>query len=458
MRILITGGTGFVGKKVARALVASGAELHVLTRDPLRAKAKFPYPAKFFAWDAGKTNFPKEAWAGVEGVIHLAGDGVADSRWSKARKREIHDSRVLGTKAITDSLLQHAKGIKFFISASAVGIYGIKGDPERLLTESEPVGDDFLAKVTEAWEDASLRLEKVAGLRRVILGIGLVLGEHGGLVEKLLPIFKSLAGGRLGSGRQWMSWIHVDDLVTLILKSMRDDSYLGAYNAASPNPVRNDEFTRAFAGALEVVAFAPAPGIALRIVFGELAAFLLASQRVEPKRLMEAGFKFQYPQLGEALQGLLSGLGRDTELYMEQWVAKAPEEVFPFFANEMNLEKITPPFLNFRVLGKSTKTVEEGTKINYSLRLHGVPLAWESRIQRWEKNVRFVDFQLRGPYAKWEHLHEFLPMAGGTLLIDRVRYRLPLGRLGALFAGAWVGRDVHKIFAYRRKVVAEVFG
>jgi uncharacterized protein (TIGR01777 family) len=458
MRILITGGTGFVGKAVARALVLDGAELHVLTRNPEKAKASFPYPAKFFAWDALKEEVPKEAWDGVSGVIHLAGDGIADSRWNKARKKSIHDSRVLGTKALVKSLLKHGREIQFFISASAIGLYGIGGDPERTYAETDSAGDDFLAQVTRAWEDASLPLENVPGLRRVLLRIGLVIGPRGGLVEKLTPIFKAYAGGNLGNGKQWMSWIHLSDLVAVTVQATKDSALRGAYNLVAPEPVRNSDFTKTFARALGVLAIAPAPRFGLCLIFGELSNFLLASQRVAPNRLLEHKFRFQYPKLDKALQEILAGLGQDSELYAEQWVPRTVKEVFPFFANEMNLEKITPSFLGFRVIDKSTKKVEQGTHIRYSLSLHGVPIHWESKIDEWVENQRFVDFQLKGPYSKWHHLHEFIPMAGGTLLVDRVRYRLPLGIAGALVAGAWVRSDVRKIFAYRRSVIAKEFG
>jgi ligand-binding SRPBCC domain-containing protein len=272
----------------------------------------------------------------------------------------------------------------------------------------------------------------------------------------MLPPFRLGGGGRLGDGRQWMSWIHVDDLVELFTVALRNGAASGVLNGVAPCPVTNAEFTRTLGQALGRAALVPVPALALRLALGEMSAILLASQRVVPRAARDLGFTFRHRELAAALANLC----RDhlERLDQEQWVPRAPAEVFALFSDPQNLEKLTPPFLRFRVLGSSTPALEVGTRIDYRLSLHGLPVRWQSRIDEWEPDRRFVDSQTRGPYATWRHTHTFEPHAGGTILRDVVCYELPLGALGGLVAGSRVRRDLREIFAYRRRKVAEIFG
>jgi hypothetical protein len=272
----------------------------------------------------------------------------------------------------------------------------------------------------------------------------------------MLPLFRLGAGGRLGSGRQWMSWIHVDDLVDLFARAVVDARVTGVVNGVAPRPVTNAEFTRILGRTLRRPAIVPAPAFALRLALGEMSAILLASQRVVPRVARELGVRVQHDDLASALADLCADDGET--LAFEQWVPRAPDDAFAFFCDPHNLERITPDFLRFRVLATSTPRIERGTRIDYRLSLHGIPLRWRSRIDEWEPGRRFVDSQVRGPYARWHHTHTFEPRDGGTVLRDEIRYALPLGGLGALVAGARVDRDVHAIFAYRRRKIAELFG
>jgi ligand-binding SRPBCC domain-containing protein len=197
----------------------------------------------------------------------------------------------------------------------------------------------------------------------------------------------------------------------------------------------------------------PAPLLRLRA--GELATVMLASQRVVPRAAQHLGMRFRHPELRPALDDLCADL--DPRIDVEQWVPLPPAEVFPFYANAINLERITPPFLRFRVHPSSGEALRDGTLIDYRLRLHGIPVGWRSRIESWRPDGEFVDRQVRGPYALWHHRHTFEPYAGGTLVRDRVRYRLPFGALGELLAGRLVARDLERIFAYRRDAIAAIF-
>lgn len=461
MRILLTGATGLIGREVGKRLVLGGHEIVVVSRNPDRARHELPFPATCFAWKGDSEAFPAEALRGVEGVVHLAGESIADGRWTEERKRKIRDSRVQGTKRLVDAIVGQPSvlaALKVFVLGSAIGFYGDRAD--EALDETSTPGSGFLADVVRDWEDQVSPLREASPVTRVaIVRTGIVLSRRGGALAKMLPLFSRGLGGKLGQGQQWMSWVHVDDIARLFAFCIDDEGTSGVVNGSAPEPVRNDRFTIELARSLARPVFLPVPGTALKIAFGELSETLLGGQRVLPKRTQEMGFRFDHPDFVKAIRELCEPLQQGQhEWVAEQWVPKKPEELFPFFSVETNLEKITPPFLSFKVLGKSTETIQEGTLIDYSLSLHGIPLKWQTRIEEWKPVERFVDVQLKGPYRKWHHTHEFIPMAGGTLVKDRVLYKLPLGLLGDVTAGWKVAGDVNQIFSYRREIIQNLFG
>lgn len=302
MKIAVTGGTGFIGKRLVKRLHEEGHSITLLTRSPEKAKASFSFPVDTCNWDAKGGKLSPSALSGIHVLIHLAGEGVADKRWTETRKKEISDSRVLGTRDLVNAVTACPNGPSRFISASAIGIYGDRGDEE--LTESSTAGTGFLASVCSAWEAEVQKLPAKTKAFRVRIGI--VLGNEGGALKKMLPIFKLGAGGPIGSGNQWMSWIHVDDLVGLFCHLVRSEKASGAFNGVSPNPVTNREFAKALGKALGKPAFLPAPAFALKLAMGELSALVLDSEKVAPKKTLETGYKFQYEQVSNALSSLLS--------------------------------------------------------------------------------------------------------------------------------------------------------
>lgn len=301
MKALVTGATGFVGPRLLRLL----ASPTVLTRNPDRARQTIGHLAgRIIRWDPLQGAAPAEAFEGVDAVFHLAGESVAGGRWTAAQKAKIRDSRVVGTRHLVQGIVHAAHKPAVLVSASAVGYYGSRGDEE--LTESAPPADDFLADVCVAWEREALAAEQ-QGVRTVTARTGIVLGlGPGSALGKMLTPFKLGAGGPLGNGRQWMPWIHVADLARLYLHAADTSSIRGPMNAVAPNPVRNSEFTKALARQLHRPAFMPAPYLGLRIVFGEFAKVLFASQRVVPRVALDTGFVFQYPDLAAALREILA--------------------------------------------------------------------------------------------------------------------------------------------------------
>ncbi len=297
MRVVITGATGLVGRALVRRLAAP----IVLTRSPERAASSLPGVVAR-RWDPEAEPAPGEALAGADVVFHLAGEPIAAGRWTAERRRRIRDSRVIGTRRLVEGLGALDRRPAVLVSASAVGYYGDRGD--EVLDERAAPGDGFLAEICAEWEAAAAAAVEL-GIRVVCARIGMVLAPGGGALAAMLTPFRLGLGGRLGGGRQWMSWVHVDDVAGLWLHAARTESLRGPMNAVGPAPVTNADFTRALAGALHRPALLPVPSLALRTAFGDLAEVLTASQRVLPVVAQGSGYSFEHPTLSGALAAAL---------------------------------------------------------------------------------------------------------------------------------------------------------
>ena len=293
---VVTGATGFVGRRLCKLLTKP----RILTRAPEHAPSEFAQ-SPCFRWDPGNELPPTEAFDECQAVFHLAGEPVAEGRWTKAKKARIRDSRVAGTKHLVERLRKLERRPEVLVSASAVGIYGSRGN--EVLTESAAPAEGFLAEVCREWEAEAQAAEDL-GIRVVTIRVGLVLGAQGGALARMLPLFELCAGGRLGHGRQWMPWVHVDDLAALFKFCAESTQLSGSVNGAAPNPVTNREFTKALASAVGRPALFPAPAFALRLALGEFAEVLLASQRVAPEKAQAAGFQFEHRTIDSALEGV----------------------------------------------------------------------------------------------------------------------------------------------------------
>src|SRR5918998_2015923 len=294
MNVLISGATGLIGSVLARELEEGGHSITRLTRSPKGADD--------IRWDpdAGTIDGSLE---GHDGVVHLAGESIAEGRWTPEKKRRIMESRKKGTRLLTESLAKLATPPGVMVSASAVGYYGDRGN--EVLREDSSPGSDFLAEVCQAWE-AAADPAREAGIRVVHPRNGVVLSTEGGALARILPVFKLGGGGRIGRGRQWWSWIAIDDVAGAIAHALTDDSVEGPVNLGSPNPLTNAEFTRVLGEVLNRPTLFPLPAPAARLALGEVAdALLLASQRMQPAKLEETGYEFRYPVLDGALRHLL---------------------------------------------------------------------------------------------------------------------------------------------------------
>ena len=302
MKVLVTGGTGLIGRALASALDSRGDEILILSRNPDKAQG-LPKGARVHRWD-GKT---AQGWGhlveGVDAVVNLAGANIASGRWTARRKREIVESRLNAGKAALQAIKAAEHRPEVLVQASAVGYYGPHGD--EVVTEESPPGNDFLARLAVEWEKSTARVEEM-GVRHAVIRTGIVLSTEGGALPRMMLPFRFFAGGVLGSGRQWMSWIHIADEVSAILFLLDNRELHGPFNLTAPNPVTNAEFTKTLAQTLGKPAFMKVPSFALKAIFGEMATVLLDGQRAVPKRLQDAGFKFQFPELAPALKDLLN--------------------------------------------------------------------------------------------------------------------------------------------------------
>ena len=297
MRVLLSGSHGLVGKALITRLEADRHEIFRLVRHA-------PSSDSEIEWSPDRYSIAIARLEGFDAVIHLAGESIAEGRWSEAKKRRIRESRVKGTKLLSDALANLSLPPKTLIAASAIGFYGDRGD--EILKEMSAPGQGFLPDVCVAWEEATqLAMEK--GIRVVNARFGIILSKDGGALTKMLPPFRMGVGGRIGSGKQWMSWIALDDVVEGLNYVLTNESLSGPVNFVAPKPVTNAEFTKTLGKVLSRPTFFPVPAFAVRLAFGEMAdALLLASQRVEPTRLKDANYRFSLSELREALLHLMA--------------------------------------------------------------------------------------------------------------------------------------------------------
>jgi uncharacterized protein (TIGR01777 family) len=298
MNVTVSGATGRIGRHLVAALKARGDDVVALSRDPDKAGEQLGVQA--YAWDLKNEAVPREALAGRDAVVHLAGADVAQ-RWTKEAKAEILDSREKGTRNMVHSIFETKPRPKAFICASASGYYGDRGDD--VVDEHEPPGSDWLAEVCARWERQADTAK--VGTRMVIVRTGIVLDADGGALAKMLPFFKAGVGGPVGSGKQYMPWIHVDDLVGIYLAAIDHDRFNGAINASAPEPATNRQFAKALGSALNRPAVAPVPGFTIKLMYGEMAQVVLKGVRMVPGRAAELGYEFRHPDLGEALRDTL---------------------------------------------------------------------------------------------------------------------------------------------------------
>ena len=306
--IVMTGATGLIGAEVAHRLIASGRSVIIFARSPELASQKIPGAAGYVRWDS---DMQSGEWTGslegAYGVIHLAGKPLLDGRWTEEHKVACYDSRINGTRALVAAMAKTTVKPKVFVSSSAIGYYGSfeRCEDTAELTESALPGKDFLAKICFDWEREALPAEAL-GVRVVLLRTGIVLSTRSGMLQKMMTPFSFFIGGPVGSGKQCLSWLHIDDEVAVILEALDNSSYHGAINAVGPEPVTMKEFADTLGAAMGRPSLIPVPKLAVQILLGEGAEYAVKGQRVIPEFLQQQKFHFAWPNLGEALTDLVT--------------------------------------------------------------------------------------------------------------------------------------------------------
>ena len=453
MKILVFGATGFIGQKLVHQLFLEGHEINVISRSSEKAQQTLAYPFQFFEWNKLDELPPKNAFEGVETIINLSGESV-QGRWNEEKKKRLKSSRIEYVKKIHERVSQLEQKPTQYIGASAIGFYGDRG--EETLSEDSQAGNGFMPQLCKDWEVGTESFKKLE-IKCSIVRIGIVLGVEDGALKQMLTPFTLGVGGPLGSGKQWMSWIHIDDLINQFLLLL-NKKIEGVFNGTSPNPVRGTHFSKNLAKTVNRPSLFPVPKIAIKTLFGEMSDIILSSQRVIPEGFNKLDFKFKYPKLTDALTDLLRPYKNQFaySLTTHQWFPLKKEELFDFFSDAKNLEAITPPWVNFKILNVSTDKIQEGTILDYQIKLHTIPIKWKTKIIDWNPPTEFVDTQLKGPYKLWHHTHSFKEVAGGVLMTDRVLYQIPFSIIGNLANPLLVDKDVQKIFAYRKVILAKL--
>ena len=300
MRVLIIGGSGLIGRALA-ANLAPDSEVVILSRRPERITG-LPAGVRAERWDGRSIKGWRSLADGANAIVNLAGENISSGRWTKERKRAIMQSRLNAGQAVVQAVEAVALKPRVVIQSSGIGYYGPCGDED--ITEESPSGRDFLAQIAVDWEDSTTPVEAM-GVRRAVIRTGVVLSNEGGALPRMLLPFRFFVGGRLGSGKQWFPWIHIADEVGAIRFLVENEAASGPFNLSAPAPLTNAEFSRLLGQQLRRPAFVPTPAFALRLLFGEMATALLDGQRAVPRRLLQLGFAFQFPDAGPALTNLL---------------------------------------------------------------------------------------------------------------------------------------------------------
>ena len=444
MRVVVTGATGLLGKALISQLIINGDSVAVLTRNVQHAKNILPLNVDVFHWNPSKCMPPLKSLEQSDAVVHLAGESV-QGRWTKTKKDRILQSRVLGTSNLVSALKSMDLPPTKLVSASAVGYYGDRGDEQ--LTEYSNRGHGFLSDVVDRWE-SSLEPLTEAGIQSTSLRLGMILSDRGGALKKLLLPWNLGLGLKIGDGSQWWPRIHVDDAVGIINHALKTDPPTSAINAVAPEEVTQTQFADTLAKVLSRPRVFQIPKFLLRAIIGEMSCELISSRRATSST---SGYQFLFPSLSQALTDLIQRGQRNQNglkvFQTEMLVDVAIDKVFEFFSDPANLEELTPPWLNFKIISPQPLSVGLGAIIDYKLRVHRIPIRWQSEITEWDPPRFFVDVQKKGPYRHWEHTHEFQPSGGATLVRDTVRYNSPGG---SIVDKLFVRRDIERIFSYRQ--------
>ena len=479
MNILIVGATGFIGKALVSFLKGRGHVLTALVRDVNKAAEQLGTDVKLISFGSNDRELITE-FEDSEVILNLTGRPLAPSRWTKAKKKDFFDSRVGVTKRIVSIMRECKNPPSVLVSASAVGYYGNRFDEE--ITESSKKGEGFLSDLCDLWEKTAFEAEDF-DTRVCALRIGVVLGREGGFLKQLSLPFEMGIGSYIGSGNQWVSWIHYLDLLRIIDLSINDESISGPINCTSPRPVTSKKFAKSLAFILGAKILIGLPRLCLKLVFGEGEKVLTSSQKAYPTLLQEKEFQFDHGDLVCALKEECSPKTvnitsvNNREKYPDDSAENVPElsraqykietsvklevgseQAFDFFSSPLNLGLATPDWMDFHIT-ESPSDMNKGSEFEYKINLGPFPIKWRTEIIEWAPDDLFVDYQKKGPYSLWWHQHRIITEGvSACRMEDKVFYRVPGWILGRIAHKYIIKGILVRIFAYRRKVIQMRFG
>ena len=479
MNILIAGATGFIGNALISFLKGKGHVLTALVRDVNKAAEQLGTDVKLISFGSTDRELITE-FEDFEVILNLTGRPLAPSRWTKTKKEDFFDSRVGVAKRIVSIMRGCKNPPSVLVSASAVGYYGNRFGEE--ITESSKKGEGFLADLCDLWEKAAFEAEEF-DTRVCALRIGVVLGREGGFLKQLSLSFEMGIGSYIGSGNQWVPWIHYLDLLRIIDLAINDESISGPINCTSPSPVTGKNFAKSLAAILGTKILIGLPRLCLRLVFGEGEKVLTSSQKAYPTFLQEKEFQFVHENLVYALKEECSPKGvsitrvNTKKKYSDDSAEYVPElsraqykietsvklevsseQAFDFFSSPFNLGLATPNWMDFHIT-ESPSDMNEGSEFEYKINLGPFPMKWRTEIIKWVPDDLFVDYQKKGPYSLWWHQHRIVTEGVSTCRMeDKVFYRVPGWILGRIAHKYIIKSMLIRIFAYRRKVIQMRFG
>jgi uncharacterized protein (TIGR01777 family) len=474
LRILIIGATGFIGRALVSSCLGKNYQIVALVRNKNRAKNLLGKNVSFVDIN-DSVEILREQLEECDVVVNLSGKQLAGVRWTPGKKREFDSSRIDVTKKISNLIRSCENPPKVFVSASAVGVYGNRSTEK--LVENSTLGSDYLSQMCINWETSAIDAEQ-AGTRVCLLRFGVVIGREGGILKQVMPGFSLGIGNYIGSGTQFVPWVHISDVVNVIHKCINDSGLSGPINVTAPNPATSKDFARKLANLTNARVVLPIPSILLRLVFGEGEKVLTNSQNAFPEKLIQKSFEFQFTDLESCLVAeviidsvsIVKISSRGNSEYLTefsnptsitpQYELKSKVEIssdvvtaFNFFSDASNLSLTTPDWMNFEIIS-SPDTVELGSSMKYRISLGFLKLNWTTVILKWDPSNSFVDWQQKGPYKLWIHSHQVLEQSSSqSLMIDRVYYSMPFGFLGRI-VHEWFVKDLLKrIFSCRLKTI-----
>jgi len=479
MNVIIAGATGFIGNELVSFLRGKAHSVTALVRNPEKALEQLGAGVTLLTFNDSDDELVR-AFEDANVVVNLTGRPLAPARWTKSKKRDFYESRVGVTGRIVSIMENCETPPDVFISASAVGYYGDRGDEE--ITEESEIGQGYLSELCDSWEKAALGAKNF-GTRVCTLRLGVVLGRESGFLNQLSLPFEMGIGSYVGDGRQWVPWIHYSDLLRIIDLVINDEAIFGPINCTAPNPVRSKSFSKCLAKIVGAKIVIGLPSICLKLVFAEGENVLTNSQNALPDALMRKGFKFNYDELENALieecrpekvsvvKVDLTKESFDNSLKYSKKLSRADykietsvslavnsETAFNFFSSPLNLGLATPKWMGFHITESPSKVIQ-GSEFEYKIKLGILPMKWRTEIVEWSPDDLFIDYQKKGPYSLWWHQHRIVAEGESQCRMeDQVFYKVP---------GWFIGRVVHKyliknmlirIFSYRRKVIQMRFG